>query len=122
MVNPEVGRRMDRRRANRQAKGDHQGSKTIMPGLAPGMIFVCAGWLSPAHSRERGNPASSLNAGTSGTVAHHPHNCLLAMAAPSLSDLNFAHTMLGWISFEPANVAKPQSVPAMTFPRPTTLA
>ena len=52
----------------------------------------------------------------------HPHNCLLAIAAPSLSDLNFAHTIVGWISFEPANVAKPQSEPAITFSRPTTLA
>src|SRR5262245_40829361 len=52
----------------------------------------------------------------------HPHNCLLAIAAPSLSALNFAHTIDGWISFEPANVAKPQSEPAITFSRPTTFA
>ncbi len=119
-----------------------------MPGTqpsVPGMIFlVPAGWLSPlipatrlrsiraragssAPKREGGTPESSIFAvwvpacpGTRGM--DHPHNCLLAMAAPSLSDLNFAHTMLGWISFEPAKVAKPQSVPAITFSRPTTLA
>jgi len=30
--------------------------------------------------------------------------------------------MVGWISSEPAKVAKPQSLPAITFSRPTTLA
>jgi len=33
---------------------------------------------------------------------------------------NFAQTIEGCTSFEPANVAKPQSEPAMTFSRPTT--
>ena len=54
--------------------------------------------------------------------ATYPHSCLLAIAAPSLSDLNLAHTIEGWISFEPAKVAKPQSEPAITFSRPTILA
>ena len=52
----------------------------------------------------------------------HDHSCLLAIRAPSASDLSFAQTMLGCTSFEPAKVAKPQSAPAMTFSRPTTLA
>src|SRR5215467_13102780 len=51
-----------------------------------------------------------------------PQSCFDARAAPLLSALSFAHTMLAWISFEPAKVAKPQSEPAMTFSRPTTLA
>src|SRR5919109_3136563 len=51
-----------------------------------------------------------------------PHSCRLASLAPSTSDVNFAHTMLGCTSFEPAKVAKPQSEPAITFSRPTTLA
>src|SRR5262249_57885491 len=51
-----------------------------------------------------------------------PHSRWLAIFAPSASDWNFAHTMLGCTSFEPAKVAKPQSAPAMTFSRPTTLA
>ena len=48
-------------------------------------------------------------------------SCLLAMRAPSTSDLNFAQTMLGCTSFEPAKVAKPQSAPAITFSRPDHL-
>src|SRR4051812_16503186 len=51
-----------------------------------------------------------------------PHRALLAICAPSLNDLSLAQTMLGWTSFEPAKVAKPQSEPAITFSRPTTLA
>ena len=50
------------------------------------------------------------------------HSRLLAIFAPSASAWNFAHTMLACTSFEPAKVAKPQSAPAMTFSRPTTLA
>ena len=45
-----------------------------------------------------------------------------AMRAPSTSDCSFAHTTVGWISVDPAKEAKPQSAPAMTRSRPTTLA
>src|SRR6516164_5905144 len=47
------------------------------------------------------------------------YNSLLAIRAPSASACSFAHTMLAWISFELAKVAKPQSEPAITFSRPT---
>ena len=38
----------------------------------------------------------------------HRHSCWLAIFAPSTSDLNLAHTMLGCTSLEPAKLAKPQ--------------
>src|SRR4029450_5715569 len=61
-----------------------------------------------------------------GPSPHAPHarpqSSRVAIRAPSTSASNFAHTTLGWISVDPANVAKPQSAPAMTFSRPTTFA
>ena len=81
--------------------------------------------LLPARGEKEDSPRSAL-----------PHcrrqpSRLPAITAPerfrrergaSLSALSFAQTMVGWISFEPAKVAKPQSEPAITFSRPTTLA
>jgi hypothetical protein len=108
-----------------------------MPGRFAGHDFLGAvARIERSEIRERfinpgSAPDAALQPGYEAAVAaalhsksnrRQPHNCLLAMAAPSLSALNFAHTMLGWISFEPANVAKPQSEPAITFSRPTTLA
>src|SRR5258708_31245574 len=43
----------------------------------------------------------------------------LAIRAPSTSDLNFAQTIDGCTSFDPANEAKPQSALAITRSRPT---
>ena len=43
-----------------------------------------------------------------------------AICAPSTMAASFAHVISGSTSSEPAKVAKPQSVPAMTFSRPTT--
>src|SRR5437588_295178 len=48
-----------------------------------------------------------------------PHSAFVASRAPSTSAPSLAHTMLGWISVEPAKDAKPQSAPAMTRSRPT---
>ena len=45
-----------------------------------------------------------------------------ASRAPSARALNFAHITVGWTLGRPADVPKPQSVPAMTFSRPTRLA
>jgi hypothetical protein len=56
-----------------------------------------------------------------GALAAQPfcyfHNSAVASFAPSASVASFAHAICGWI--RPPN---PQSVPAMTFSRPTTLA
>src|SRR5262245_21332141 len=51
-----------------------------------------------------------------------PHSRRDARRAPSARAPSLAHTMVGWISSEPAKVAKPQSLPAITRSRPTTLA
>ena len=50
------------------------------------------------------------------------HNRRVAISAPSVSALSLAHATSGWTSSPARAVAKPQSVPAMTFSRPTTLA
>src|SRR5215470_11601968 len=64
------------------------------------------------HRREQEDPSPHAR----------PQSSRVAIRAPSTSASNFAQTTLGWISVEPANVAKPQSAPAMTFSRPTTFA
>ena len=57
-----------------------------------------------------------------GFAARFAHNSFDAIRAPSASAANFAHTMLSCTSSEPANVAKPQSDPAITLSRPAILA
>src|SRR2546425_1377150 len=47
---------------------------------------------------------------------------MVARRAPWARARSLAQAMLGWISAEPANVAKPQSAPAMTLSLPTTRA
>ena len=47
---------------------------------------------------------------------------VLASRAPSTSAPNLAHMISGWTRVRPADVPKPQSVPAMTFSRPTSRA
>ena len=54
--------------------------------------------------------------------AGQPHNSLLARRAPSASVSNLAHITVGWTRWMKSTWAKPQSVPAMTFSRPTILA
>ena len=51
-----------------------------------------------------------------------PHSFLEAMRAPSASERNFIQQKAGYTGPKPANVPKPQSVPAMTRSRPTMLA
>ena len=55
-------------------------------------------------------------------VDHRFQSCALASRAPSASAANFAHPTLGSISRVPACEAKPQSLPIITFSRPTSVA
>src|SRR5207245_7623109 len=48
------------------------------------------------------------------------HSCCDAMRAPAAIDAILAHAICGSTAEEPAIVPKPQSVPAITFSRPTT--
>src|SRR5262249_36494908 len=112
-----------RGRAQRCARPCHGGPerRTARRGI---------GWTAPgppprarAAQRYRKNRSLSRQLQALIPPGHRPpHSRWLAIFAPSASDWNFAHTMLGCTSFEPAKVAKPQSAPAMTFSRPTTLA
>src|SRR5262245_19833273 len=96
-------------------------------GRATGFLVV-AEHLDGRAARGQGAPADVLASQRGGRTARlghdelRPQSCFVAIRAPSTSASNFAHTTLGWISVEPANVAKPQSAPAMTFSRPTARA
>lgn len=58
-----------------------------------------------------------------GCTATQPQSTCEARRAPSAMERSFAHTMPGsTCGLLLANVPKPQSVPAMTFSRPTTSA
>ena len=50
------------------------------------------------------------------------HSCWLASRAPSAIAASFAQVIFGSTGTRAAKVAKPQSLPAMTFSRPTTSA
>src|SRR3984957_13596392 len=54
---------------------------------------------------------------TPGHVADYPQSSLVASLAPSASTCNLAQAICGWM-----RPPRPQSVPAITFSRPTTLA
>src|SRR5262245_6076976 len=58
---------------------------------------------------------------SAGTIPY-PQSRALANRAPSASACSLAHEMDGATRVRSALVPKPQSVPAMTFSRPTTLA
>lgn len=55
-------------------------------------------------------------------LAPEPHNCALASRAPLTKASSLAQATVGWIVIMPANVPNPQSAPAITRSRPTTLA
>src|SRR5215472_9500271 len=59
--------------------------------------------------------------GTGYAAACVPHNVRVAIRAPSAKDFSFAHMIVGWTRRANGLCAKPQSVPAMTFSRPTIL-
>lgn len=64
-------------------------------------------------------PVPGSQTPASGMAAHSSRE---ASRAPSTSEPSLAQAMSGSTGVELANVAKPQSVPAITFSRPTTLA
>src|SRR5690606_28023347 len=53
------------------------------------------------------------------TAPRYPHSAREAIAAPSTSERSFLNAMSGSTRDVPANVPKPQSVPAITRSRPT---
>ena len=84
--------------------------------------------LDRLHRRELDEHADQARVGLAQTLlevrAHQlrPQRSLLASAAPSASDFSLAHWTSGWTRIMLQPWEKPQSVPAMTFSRPTTLA
>src|SRR5262249_56023478 len=100
------------------------GLESHQRGGAAGLLVV-AEHLDRRAARGESAPAELVAAQRRGGTARlgHaqfcPHSRFVAMRAPSTSASNLAHTTLGWVSVEPANVPKPQSAPAMTFSRPT---
>src|SRR6185312_4413253 len=82
---------------------------------------LCA--TSSPDERQR-NPGSAprMSLRSCGLRNSTHHSCFDASRAPSESEASFIHTILESTCSRPAKVPKPQSTPAMTFSRPTTLA
>src|SRR5262245_2006732 len=78
------------------------------PGIQPGP--ACGTTLLTSWTKSRGRPNSQC------------HNSLLARTAPSTNALSLAHWIDGWTLALKGPCEKPQSVPAITFSRPTSLA
>jgi hypothetical protein len=77
---------------------------------------VTAQWASvPSACSSRPGPAWAGQEAES-------HRYAEAILAPSAWDRNFAHVTVGTTTSIPAAVPNPQSVPAITFSRPTTSA
>ena len=91
----------------------HSGEDVILTATGPGSERVRG-----SDGQHRGVPRHGRGAGI-GRADHH--NCLDASRAPSLSEASFIQTILVSTCTRPANVPKPQSMPAMTFSRPTAL-
>ena len=77
-----------------------------------------------AEANHQSDPVDARPTGELNGVPRHDcyHNRLVASPAPSDSDLSFAQATSGWTSSPAAEVANPQSLLAMTFSRPATLA
>ena len=76
------------------------------------------------NSMRKGSFANSelLNSELSDLLIARPHSSSDASRAPSTSDSSFAHITCGCTRWMCSICAKPQSVPAMTFSRPTIFA
>ncbi len=76
--------------------------------------------------RRRPSPSGRVEAELRGQIEkwalYFPHSSFVAIRAPSASASSFAHTIVGCTRLVNGVCAKPQSVPAMTFSRPTSLA
>src|SRR5262245_60853468 len=99
----------------------------ISPGLGregQGHRRGCGADLLRRRGRARAADvlAVSLEVNGAHAASRRPHSSCVAILAPSASDLSFAHMMVGWTRCANGLCAKPQSVPAMTFSRPTMLA
>ena len=77
------------------------------------------GPIEDAEPRSRSTPCRGIDCARRRAIRH---SSLLASRAPSASASSFAHMMLGCTRRWNGPWAKPQSVPAMTFSRPTSLA
>jgi hypothetical protein len=97
----------------------------ITPAVAPQDLLaedtinaVCVGTL-PYMLRLLTLTAVAVTAPAFSFHAGRVHSFLLAMRAPSARAPSFAQAIVGTTVGAAAEVAKPQSTPAMTFSRPT---
>lgn len=73
------------------------------------------------RSHDSGSPASiPTRAAVTGYAVLVLHSSWLASRAPSAIAASFAQVIFGSTGTKAAKVAKPQSLPAITFSRPTT--
>ena len=75
---------------------------------------------APGRLRFAGEPVDAAGTRRLMARAAYLHSCSLASRAPSAIAASFAQVIFGSTGTRAAKVAKPQSLPAMTFSRPTT--
>ena len=73
----------------------------------------------PGREGRAGVAVRAVIVGPGYAAERRPQSALVAILAPSASDLSFAHMMVGCTRCANGLCAKPQSVPPMTFSRPT---
>ena len=106
------------RRSHRRRQGRRDQSKKC----ARNTVSTLAGRVDPQSVRRVITQLCIAQLQHHAALALEPHNCALASRAPLTSASSFAQATVGWIIMLPAKVPNPQSAPAITRSRPTTLA
>src|SRR5262249_79767 len=97
------------------AKGTFINREAISSPLGPGGKAEPGSLFAGASAEGSWGPSP----GALHAAVRRPHSSRVAIFAPSTSEASFAHMMVGWTRCANGLWAKPQSVPPMTFSRPT---
>src|ERR1700741_3612963 len=125
---PLPDRKTDGDQTFRQKPSDRRAGEAQCLGEVPWINRATAMWPDAGYVVQTGTEvnrcdrrplevgaARGENVGRAARLHHHaaarPHNCWLAIRAPSTSAWSFAQATVGWIVCIPANVPKPQSAP-----------
>src|SRR5215469_1334785 len=85
-------------------------------------LLPASRWSRQAHRPHGRYPGEQCSGVAPYAAACLPHNVRVAIRAPSTKDFSFAHMIVGWTRRANGLCAKPQSVPPITFSRPTIFA
>ena len=92
------------------------------PGPGPRPCRSAASSDDDGDARTMRRAPSSRVRTADGKCSNDPHSLSVASRAPSASASSFAHWIVGWTRRTKAPCANPQSVPPITFSRPTSFA